>query len=192
MDNQSQLLGHQEGGRVLSINRGQRGTTLIELMAGLVVLGFLLMLAVPMYIQWNNNSQIRNTAESIKNGLQLARTEAVKQNLQVDFTLNTTDYSWQVKLPGAGGTVIQTRPPAEGNKNATVLQVAGAATVSFNGLGQSTAAGTTTFRVENPAGGTCGYGEHQMRCTQVEVRGGQIRMCLPADVVPTSGDPRKC
>jgi type IV fimbrial biogenesis protein FimT len=168
----------------------QWGTTLIELMAGLVVLGFLLMLAVPMYTQWNNNSQIRNTAESIKNGLQLARTEAVKQNRQVDFALNTTDYSWQVKLPAVGGTVFQARPPAEGNKHATVT--ASGAVVSFNGLGQSTTAGATTFRVENPVGGTCGPGERQMRCTQVEVRGGQIRMCLPADVVPVSDDPRKC
>jgi len=172
------------------MKRSERGTTLIELMAGLVVIGFLLMLAVPMYIQWNFNSQIRNTAESLKNGLQLARTEAVKQNRQVDFALNTTDYTWQVKLPGAGGTVIQERPPAEGNKDATVT--ASGAIVSFNGLGQSVTPGTVTFRVENAVGGACGSGEKQMRCTQVEVRGGQIRMCLPSDVVPVSDDPRKC
>ena len=172
------------------MTRLQHGTTLVELMAALVVVGFLVMLAVPLYIQWNFNSQIRNTAESIKNGLQLARTEAAKQNRQVDFVLNITDFSWRVKLPGSAGAVIQERPPAEGNKDATVT--ASAATVSFNGLGQSLNAGTATFRVENPAGGTCGSGEKQMRCTQVEVRGGQIRMCLPSDVVPTSSDPRKC
>lgn len=175
---------------MLILKREQFGTTLVELMAGLVVIGFLLMLAVPMYLQWNHNSQIRNTAESIKNGLQLARTEAVKQNRQIDFVINTTDYSWQVKLPGAGGTVIQERPPAEGNKDATVI--ASASTVSFNGLGQSLNAGAVTYRVENATGGTCGAGEKQMRCTQVEVRGGQIRMCLPSDVVPVSDDPRKC
>jgi len=172
------------------MKRIQSGTTLVELMAGLVVVGFLLTLAVPMYIQWNHNSQIRNTAESIKNGLQLARTEAVKQNRQVDFALNTTDFSWQVKLPGVGGAVVQERPPAEGNKDATVT--ASAALVSFSGLGQSITPGTTTFRIEDPVGGTCGSGERQMRCTQVEVRGGQVRMCLPSDVVPKSDDPRKC
>jgi type IV fimbrial biogenesis protein FimT len=190
VDCEEQLLGDQEGRHVLIMTRSQLGTTLIELMAGLVIIGFLLMLAVPMYTQWNFNSQIRNTAESIKNGLQLARTEAAKQNRQVDFVLNTTDFSWKVKLPGAGGTIIQERPPAEGNKDAKVT--ASGATVSFNGLGQSLNAGTATFRVENPTGGSCGAGERQMRCTQVEVRGGQIRMCLPSDVVPASDDPRKC
>lgn len=190
MDNEDQLLGDADRGRVLIMKANQLGVTLIEVMTGLVVIGFLVMIAIPVYTQWNHNSQIRSTAESIKNGLQLAKVEAVKRNQQVDFIFNTTDYSWQVIGKG-DATFTQQRPPAEGNKDATVT-VTGGATVSFNGLGQSIGAGKATFLIENATGGTCGPGEKQMRCTQVEVQGSQIRMCLPSDVVPASDDPRKC
>ena len=65
----------------------QHGFTLVEVMVAIVILGILFGIALPTYRVWIQNVQIRNAAESIQNGLQLARTEAVKRNTNVAFVL---------------------------------------------------------------------------------------------------------
>ncbi|NKI72655.1 prepilin-type N-terminal cleavage/methylation domain-containing protein [Collimonas pratensis] len=67
-----------------------RGVTLVELLVGMSILGFLLALAMPSFASWMQNMQIRNAAESIQNGLQQARIEAVRRNTTVRFQLTTT------------------------------------------------------------------------------------------------------
>ena len=59
---------------------------MIELCIGLAVLAMLIAFAVPGMRGWLLNSQLRSTAESIQNGLQLARSEAVRRNVFVTFT----------------------------------------------------------------------------------------------------------
>ena len=49
--------------------------TLIEMLIGLVILGVLMALGVPSFFAWLQSTQVRNAAESIQNGLQLARAE---------------------------------------------------------------------------------------------------------------------
>lgn len=109
------------------------GFSLVELMIGIVVMGILLGLAVPSFRTWMQNSQIRNAAESIQNGLQRARGEAVARNANVEFVLGA-DSSWVVKR--VGGATIETRPAKEGSKNVTrTVLPAGATTVTFTNLG---------------------------------------------------------
>ena len=73
------------------------GTTLIELMIGLAVLALLLVMAAPSYGQWLANTRVRNAAESIQNGLRLARNEAVQRDVNVRFELTSgTSANWQV------------------------------------------------------------------------------------------------
>jgi type IV fimbrial biogenesis protein FimT len=43
--------------------------------------------AVPAFTTWIGNSQIRNTAEALLSGIQLARAEAVRRNIRVRFQL---------------------------------------------------------------------------------------------------------
>ena len=62
----------------------------MELLIGIAIIGILLALAAPNFAVWIQNSKIRTAAESIQNGLQLARAEAVRRNAQVRFQLTTT------------------------------------------------------------------------------------------------------
>ncbi len=65
----------------------QNGFTLIELMISLVVLGVLISLGAPGFVEWLQNQQIRAAAEATLNGLQVARGEAVRRNTPVRFQL---------------------------------------------------------------------------------------------------------
>ncbi|MFJ2987963.1 GspH/FimT family pseudopilin [Collimonas sp. NPDC087041] len=73
---------------MLRNNRG--GFSLIELLVAMAIFAFLLALAIPAFSGWLQNMQIRNAAESIQNGLQQARTEALRRNTTVRFQLTTS------------------------------------------------------------------------------------------------------
>lgn len=72
----------------------QRGFTLVELVVTMVVLLAVAMLAAPAFQTAIGNAKIRTVAESIHNGLQQARMEAIKRNAKIRFTLSTSS-AWQ-------------------------------------------------------------------------------------------------
>lgn len=170
--------------------RSAAGMTLIEVLIGFALIGFLLTLGVPSFTAWMQNTQIRNASESIFNGLQLARANAVQRNKSVTFTMAGPDSSWAVTIDSPSAfeaATVQSRSGAEGTPNAVVATTS--PTISFNGLGATNLAAAATIQVTNPTGGTCGAGN--MRCLNVTVSvGGQIKMCDP--LVTTAGDSRKC
>jgi type IV fimbrial biogenesis protein FimT len=165
-------------------SRPQRGFSMIELMIGLAVLAILISFAVPGMRTWLQNSQLRATAESIQNGLQLARSEAVRRNARVTFALSGV--GWTVSAT----SVIQTGTTESAGKSEvafsqTPLVLAG--TVVFSGVGRTVPAADTTFDITNSAGGTCAAAGGKMRCLRVTVTaGGQIRMCDPAATAGTA------
>ena len=198
----------------MNLNR-QAGMTLIELMIGIVLLAILLALGAPTFFRWTQNSQIRNAAEAVQNGLTLARAEAVRRNTTVRFQLVTTTTAacalsptganWVVSLDSPVGAcdatpvsdvpgvvdpaprIIQVRATAEGSRNAAV-NGNGVSLITFNGMGQASVA--ATIDVTNPTGGTCATAAGPMRCMSVRVAtGGQIRMCDPARAAT---DPQGC
>ena len=65
----------------------QRGFTLVELMIGIALLAIILAIGGPSFATWLQNTQIRNMSEAVKDGLQLARAEAVRRNARVRFQL---------------------------------------------------------------------------------------------------------
>jgi len=144
------------------------GFSLIELMVGLAVLAILLALGVPALSSWMQNTQIRNEAESIQNGLQLARAEAVRRNAVVRFQLvdtiesgcatSTQGTSWVISLDNVTGAcdatpmqdgvtgdqtprIIQRNAAASGAPN--VIVSATLATISFNGFGRQESVSVT-------------------------------------------------
>jgi type IV fimbrial biogenesis protein FimT len=171
---------------------GQLGVSMIEIMVGVAIIAILMGMGVPSFRDWIQSSQIRTAAEAVQNGLQLARTEAVRQNTSVQFVLDA-GYGWTVGCVTATAScpaTIQSRPGTEGSSNAVVAGVSLPATIVFNGLGRVTPAAATTFTVSNPTGGNCKTNGGAMRCLDVSIStGGQIRMCDPA---LASSDPRGC
>ena len=63
----------------------QRGFSMIEIVVTIAVLALLLFAAMPGLGTWLDNTRIRNVADSLQNGLQLARGEAVRRNQNVSF-----------------------------------------------------------------------------------------------------------
>lgn len=120
----------------------QFGVTLIELIIALAIFGALLVMAAQSFSGWIRNSRVRTTAESIQNGLQLARAEAVRRNTFVRFQLtsttdntcqvNATSVNWVISLADptnlcatppsdtVAPQIIQSRSAAEGSRSTTV------------------------------------------------------------------------
>jgi type IV fimbrial biogenesis protein FimT len=196
--------------------RHQGGLSLIELMVGITIAALLLTLAIPQFRTGMQNRQIRSAAEALQNGLQLARTEALRRNRTVQFQLGTGN-SWTVGCNPSDPTLdngvpicpdtIQARPTPDSTANAQVdtqqLTSAGAPaaspvftnTVKFTPLGRTTSdtlpvGNIAQFKVSNPHTGACVTDGGEMRCLTISVTAnGQIRMCDPA--VP-AGDMRAC
>jgi type IV fimbrial biogenesis protein FimT len=190
----------------------QRGMSLIELMVGITIAALLMGLAVPEFRTAMQNRQIRTAATAIQNGLQLARTEALRRNRNVIFQF-TTGNGWQVGCQTPDATVqngeqvcpqvIQSRDQQEGSANAQVqsFQVTTAGSTAFSGavsfspLGRTTpdtlpAGATAQYVIQNPGAGTCAAAGGPMRCLNVVVTSfGQIRTCDPA---VAAGDMRAC
>ena len=79
-----------------------RGFTLIELIIAVAIIGILSSLAVPSFQEMLTNMNLRSTAESVSQGLQLARSEAIKRNARTMFTFSSTS-KWEV-CTGASAT----------------------------------------------------------------------------------------
>lgn len=111
------------------------GFSLIELMIGIAIFAITMTMGISSYRVWIQNTQIRNATESIQNGLQRARGEAVKRNANVAFTLTGTKSDWTITNV-SDGTAIESRSSNEGSKNVTraVLPLT-ATTITYGGLG---------------------------------------------------------
>ena len=194
-------------------SNNQRGVTLIELLIGLAILGGLLAMAAPFAGKMITNAKIRTAAESILNGLQLARSSAVSQNSQVRFELpNGTDSSWVVCVPpttnppttceDAAAKIIQSRTAAEGTSlvavapNVTWVVFNGFGTLAPTTLATLPAATSTSASTANICVGLAGvdltssYNSSSERRLKVVVgTGGTVRLCDPALAYP---DPQAC
>jgi type IV fimbrial biogenesis protein FimT len=173
------MLGHQP-----------RGFSLIELLIGLALIGILLVMAVPAYQFWIQNVQIRNAAEGVLNGLQLARAEAVRRNALVQLIFTTaTGSGWTISTV-VGGTEIQARSANEGSESALVtITPLGADRITFNGMGwlATNNNGSPTITRIDVASTMVGT---EIRALRVTVgAGGVMKMCDPA---VAAGDPRAC
>jgi type IV fimbrial biogenesis protein FimT len=175
------------------LRRLQRGFTLIEVLMSIAVLGILIMIAMPSFGEWLQNQQLRAGAEATLNGLQVARAEAIRRNLQVQIVFGPGT-AWTV-TEVSSGAAIQSRAKEEGSPNAVLTATpAGATTVTFTPLGATTtnndaSARVTRLDISNTMGGACQPGG-PMRCLALLVQGGgTIKMCDPIVALP---DARGC
>ncbi len=196
------------------ILRKQCGVSLIELMIGIVIVSVLMVMGAPSFSLWMQNTQTRSAAESIQNGLQIARTEAVRRNADVRFNLTDAGglVAWSVDCVNVTADCpagIQTRSGSEGGSNAragisvaalpspipaghfNAALAAGAglpAGVTFDGIGRVPTAnvGTDITRVDV----TNAANANVRRMVIVIGTGGQTRMCDPA--IAITDNPQGC
>ncbi|TAN81354.1 MAG: prepilin-type N-terminal cleavage/methylation domain-containing protein [Gallionella sp.] len=166
------------------------GFSLTELMVGIAIMGILLGLAMPSFRIWLQNSQIRNAAESVQNGIQRARAEAVARNTNVEFVLGV-DSSWVVRVANPV-SVIESRASTEGSQNVTrTVLPAGATTITFSNLGAvatNADASAALAQVDLDSPLLSAADSKDLRVT-VGV-GGNARMCDPN--LASGSSPRAC
>ena len=182
------LLGHPSGRHLLMTVRLHRGFTLIELLVAVTIAVVLLVMAMPGYVAWVSDSEIRNAAQSIANGLRTAQSTAVSSNANVQFVLTPTD--WTVATVDAPLVILKTASLKEGSRNSTIVGInaasTAATTVAFDPLGRviNNAANLVQVDVTLPSiAGT--------RPLRVLVGNGRtgVKMCDPAWAWP---DPKGC
>jgi type IV fimbrial biogenesis protein FimT len=155
------------------------GFTLIEMMAAVAVVAVVTALAIPNMRVFVSNAHIRGTAEEIRSGLNLARSEAIRRNAVVTFALNGN--GWDVFVPGGNedGTdlTIVSRAPKQ-----TVMSVdADLAQIQFSGAGWPTPFGSTmTVNITDETTGECRPTGGVDCRTVLVAAGGLVRSCDPA------------
>ncbi|MEO8057728.1 MAG: GspH/FimT family pseudopilin [Burkholderiales bacterium] len=71
--------------------RRHSGFTLIEIMVTLVIVALMVFMALPSMTTYFQNSKIGSAAQAYATGMQVARAEAIRRNLPVEFVLTDSD-----------------------------------------------------------------------------------------------------
>lgn len=214
------MLGHAGLGMLTGARhwQRQRGVSMIEVAITMALAAILLFSVAPEVTTMIANSRIRSSAESLQQGLQRARNEALRRNQQVTF--------WLV-APNAASNLDNT---------CTLSSSAGGWVVSINNPSGKCAAASTDsvdpMLIEKAVGGTTGSGvavsalqsdgttaatsvvfdgfgrvptttaiasidldytnaSNNFRPLRIQVtRGGAVRLCEPR--VTATNDPRRC
>lgn len=170
---------------MLSRTRSWRGFTLVEMVVVVALMAIFLAIALPAFRQLIMNFQVRVLAESVVNGLQLARGTAVQRNENVRFELTQNAGSftlgWVVKLDD--GTVIQAKDTGEAAPYLLIGTLPNNSTaVTFNGLGRvapnnPVSDSVNTIDVDIPTSIMPASESWDLRIRVLP--GGLIRMCDP-------------
>lgn len=159
------------------------GFTLIELMVVVAIIAIMAGLAAPAFRGMVANYRVRNGAESIVNGLNQARAEAIRRNTPVNFTLSGTGAGWTINRV-SDSAVLRRRADGEApGATATSSNTSNSVTFLATGLVDSAGTQLTQVTVSSAVSGT------DTRRVNV-FGGGLIRMCDPA--ISLAGDPRRC
>lgn len=198
---------------MLRAQAAQRGISLIEVIVALAILGIVMALVAPSAGTWIANTRLRNAADSVLNGVQSARLEALKRNRLVSFRLSDADSTaWEVCLYDQAtdacsadpGAILASKSAVEASEDArvgidTAMSDAVAALApgagvpamaTFDSFGRlATTGGTPNIQrvdVRNPKLGAA----DERRLVIYISLGGQIRMCDPKLV--QANNPQGC
>lgn len=198
----------------------QKGFSIIEIAVVLVVVGMMLMGAMPIMSEWLRNAKLRNQSEALQSGLQQARNEAVRRNQAITFYLvsgdnaNVLDGTCVVSASGTSWVVSVRDPAGECDAAPAVTSTQstnplivrthvgadGASGVAVSGLAAdgTTAASSVTFDAFGRASGNLAridiaYASSQSSDRPLRINispAGMVRTCDTS--VTESSDPRLC
>ena len=89
--------------------KGKAGFTLIELTIIVAIIGFLVMAAVPNYLNWNRKYKLKDAVATLHGNIGLARMSAINQSTTVTVTVTQTSAAAPVTVTfrtAAGADVI--------------------------------------------------------------------------------------
>lgn len=187
---------------------------MVELLTVMTILGIALVAVAPGIGTQLRNAQIRNAADAMMAGIQRARTEAIRRNERVRFSLvsdlsdscalSASAGSWIVSLDDPAGNcdsppgddsaprIIAVHSAADGNASAKVTATradfaTAATSITFNAFGRPVDTNQMA-RLEF----TSVVSASDNRNYRVEISpSGGVRMC-DTQVAKTSDDPRRC
>jgi type IV fimbrial biogenesis protein FimT len=181
--------------------RMEYGFSLIELTLAVVILSLVAAIGYPSFRVWIENTRIRNSAESILSGLQLARAEAVKRNAQVQFTIGDTA-NWTIGCVNPVGdlnedgeddcpALIQERTTTGDQSESVLVETSEEPPYIFNSLGRVSPAPGGDFLVVDVDMDEGVLSADESRELRINIGvGGDIKMCDPN--VDGEDDLRKC
>lgn len=191
-----------------------RGMSMIELLTVMTILGIVIVVVAPGIGSQLRNAQIRNAADAMMAGLQRARTEAIRRNERVRFSLvndltgdcvlSPTAGSWVVSIdnpvgncdtPASEGTaprILAVHSAADGNVQAQVAatqsdNATAASAIIFNAFGRPIDGNQLSRMVFNSASNPTEYRTYRVDVSPI----GGVRMCDTL-VDTSSDDPRRC
>lgn len=127
-----------------------KGMSLIEIVIALAVMGILFAASAPSFSEWIQNTRIRTAAESIQNGLSLAKSEAVHRNATAQF-VSCGSGTWDIVVASAtANTVVCNTGAASAgwervqissnqSESSNALIDTTQSTIAFNGMGRQVA-----------------------------------------------------
>jgi type IV fimbrial biogenesis protein FimT len=195
MGHQRILLDHPQGRLVRRLKQQPReaGFTMVELLVTIAIFALLAAMAVPTLRTVMANSRIRAAAQSLQNGLAMARNEAVRLNTQVEFVMTAGGWSIQ-RVDGLNGGLLQQASGKERASGITLAVTPSASDrVTFDAFGRRLAVNPTTStgavtRIDIRATSTSGLTGHKP--LRVEISGGgAARVC---DTAVASTEPKAC
>ena len=127
----------------------QGGFTLIEVMIVVAIIGIASALAIPNYVEWKAQHDLREAVSEFSSNLNLARVVAMNRNRQATVTIQVGG-SGLIDVSGnAGGTPIFSTQTL--NRSVTGLP-GGTANVLFSSMGLSAAAANQVIQLVNTRG----------------------------------------
>ena len=131
----------------------ESGFTLIEVMIVVAIIGIASALAIPSYVEWKAQHDLREAVSEFSSDLNLARVVAMNRNRQTTVTIQSV--GGLINVSGVTGVVpaplLNIFPPWTLNQSVTGLP-GGTANVLFSSMGLSPAAANQVIQIVNTRG----------------------------------------